>query len=190
MHSLSCQSLPALFSRRAGTSAVRSYAGRAVKLELLLIEYQYNLSIVEMGPEPKLCPLTECSIKHLPLILVESCQWPKPSQHNHKSYHTIHAQTGYRHTTTHSDQEHFKPRCLPRPMRVGSLLDFVMSFSHRSYSQVWLCFTPHEQTVPGFARRRILHAFLIFRRHNNEAPRDHVCRSFLLETPFLRRSWQ
>ena len=122
MHSLSCQSLPALFSRRAGTSAVRSYAGRAVKLELLLIEYQYNLSTVEMGPrfEKPALSLSAPNLKalhtdtHGKLTMTQA----KPAQPQVEP-HTTHAHT---HHTKEQETNETQASTLPRPLRVSSWL--------------------------------------------------------------------
>ena len=127
MHSLSCQSLPALFSRRAGTSAVRSYAGRAVKLELLLIEYQYNLSIVEMGPGFKKLPALSLSAPTKKALHTDprgklSMTQAKPAQPQVLP-HTTHAHTLMKEPVTSSTQA----STLPRPLRISSWLCLARS---------------------------------------------------------------
>ena len=127
MHSLSCQSLPALFSRRAGTSAVRSYAGRAVKLELLLIEYQYNLSIVEMGPGFKKLPALSLSAPTKKALHTDprgklSMAQAKPAQPQVLP-HTTHAHTLMKEQVTSSTQA----STLPRPLRISSWLCLARS---------------------------------------------------------------
>ena len=128
MHSLSCQSLPALFSRRAGTSAVRSYAGRAVKLELLLIEYQYNLSIVEMGPGFKKLPALSLSAPTKKALHTDprgklSMTQAKPAQPQVLP-HTTHAHTLLmKEQVTSSTQA----STLPRPAKVSSWLCLARS---------------------------------------------------------------
>lgn len=42
---------------------------------------------IRFNKEPALS-LSAPSRRHLPLILADSCLWPKPSQHNHKTCHT------------------------------------------------------------------------------------------------------